>query len=323
MGISVSVTSTATLENDAAGVPAEITAVSSSAAKYSGSGDASEVKFDIANKAVFPQQTLLEIRFEELVGYIVAFDSNGGNGVMDNVFVSVGQEYTMPENGFVFNGYWFDSWNTKYDGTGESYEAGMQIEDFAESGELVVLYAQWTKLAYKTFNFTFKNASDNHYLYLIVTNNDNFKITNKAIYSNTGIGVTESAPVWTVDDKNYYTPIFDGYTAGNEVVDILKLSVEDALLEGGVLNNKGYYDVDRATKSNTSIQVGVFDGCTIWVCSSNGERMMRGLFISSISIPESDYTTSYSSMGIESLKIPVTSNLNNTINCSVEYLDYS
>ena len=106
MGISVAVTSSATLENGSAGVPAEITAVTSIAAKYSGSGEASEVQFDIANKAVYPQNTLLEIRFAELTTLDVSFSGENTSTGNVNTTIDYGSAYSQTltaQDGYVFD----------------------------------------------------------------------------------------------------------------------------------------------------------------------------------------------------------------------------
>ena len=106
MGINVSVTSTATIEGGGDGVPAEITAVTSSAVKYSGSGDAAEVKFNVANKAVFPQQTLLEITFAELTTLDVSFSTENTSTGNVETTINYGSAYSQTltaQDGYVFD----------------------------------------------------------------------------------------------------------------------------------------------------------------------------------------------------------------------------
>ena len=106
MGINVSVTSTATIEGGGDGVPAEITAVTSSAVKYSGSGDAAEVKFNVANKAVYPQQTLLEITFAELTTLDVSFSTENTSTGNVETTINYGSAYSQTltaQDGYVFD----------------------------------------------------------------------------------------------------------------------------------------------------------------------------------------------------------------------------
>lgn len=71
----------------------------------------------------------------------VVYDGNGGttsNG--DTTFRLTSHEvYT---NMFTNNGYCFDGWNTKADGTGQAYTPGSHI-DYGDH-KYVTLYAQWT-----------------------------------------------------------------------------------------------------------------------------------------------------------------------------------
>lgn len=89
--------------------------------------------------------------------YTVAFDSNvPGNtsstpypdGNMSNVTVKYTENYTVPEPEFSLKGYTFAGWNTKPDGSGESYEAGTKTNMLAASGT-VILYAKWTPQNYE------------------------------------------------------------------------------------------------------------------------------------------------------------------------------
>jgi uncharacterized repeat protein (TIGR02543 family) len=54
--------------------------------------------------------------------------------------------YTLPTNTFIKNGYVFNGWNTKKDGSGTSYKDMAEVKDLvAQSGQTVTLYAQWKK----------------------------------------------------------------------------------------------------------------------------------------------------------------------------------
>ena len=75
--------------------------------------------------------------------YEITFDANGGAGDMTNQRYSLYLSQPLSANSFSRNGYTFGGWNTKADGTGESYTDG-QILSFLNGGELT-LYAQWTE----------------------------------------------------------------------------------------------------------------------------------------------------------------------------------
>ena len=70
----------------------------------------------------------------------VAFDSNGGVGVMALQEAEKGAAVQLAPNVFTRDGFVFASWNTKPDGTGTSYQDGAQL---VMPDEDVVLYAQW------------------------------------------------------------------------------------------------------------------------------------------------------------------------------------
>lgn len=74
--------------------------------------------------------------------YYIHYSSNGGSGSAgDSAFV-YDKEGTLKENPFTRDHYIFTGWNTKSDGTGESYEAGVPVKNVANSGTKT-LFAQW------------------------------------------------------------------------------------------------------------------------------------------------------------------------------------
>ncbi len=77
----------------------------------------------------------------------IVFNPNGGVGTMYDAYVwnSSGENYgtiTLPPNAYEKEGYRFLSWNTKADGSGESYLDGAEITGVQAEGGLT-LYAQW------------------------------------------------------------------------------------------------------------------------------------------------------------------------------------
>ena len=105
MGILASITSTATMDGDVPGVPAEITAVKAIAAAYDAVVE--EAKFQIANKAVLPQQTLLEIKLEELKTLDVSFSGENTSTGDSNATIDYGSAYSQTFT--AQDGYAFDS----------------------------------------------------------------------------------------------------------------------------------------------------------------------------------------------------------------------
>lgn len=73
----------------------------------------------------------------------LAYDANGGEGVMGATEGIVNNGVTVAQNTFVRDGYEFAGWNTAADGSGTAYAPGATY--VLTSGD-DVLYAQWTKV---------------------------------------------------------------------------------------------------------------------------------------------------------------------------------
>ena len=76
----------------------------------------------------------------------VYFDGNGSNGKTANapVFASAGTKISIPACKYTKKGYLFKEWNTKKDGSGTAYKAGVRTSD-----AISILYAQWQKATAK------------------------------------------------------------------------------------------------------------------------------------------------------------------------------
>ena len=77
--------------------------------------------------------------------YNIKFSANGGKGKIDTLKnCEYDKAYTLPENTFTRNGYIFNGWNTKKDGTGESFKDVQEIKNLtAKNKATITLYAQW------------------------------------------------------------------------------------------------------------------------------------------------------------------------------------
>lgn len=111
----------------------------------------------------------------------IHFYGNGATiGDTEPMFVNEGSKVTLPSCGFSKTNYIFKGWNTKADGTGESYKPNATLTTIPSK-----LYAQWAKTSYKvnlvytggtikingvnhtnsyTMTCTFKNASTTYSL---------------------------------------------------------------------------------------------------------------------------------------------------------------
>ena len=71
----------------------------------------------------------------------LSYDANGGTGTMDSTEGEVAHKVKVAECTFEKEGSDFTEWNTKADGTGDSYDAG---DDYILTGDNDTLYAQWS-----------------------------------------------------------------------------------------------------------------------------------------------------------------------------------
>ncbi len=81
--------------------------------------------------------------FARVRSYTVRFHNNEGNGSMGYEIFTCGQATTLPNNTFSKENAIFVGWNTKADGTGDSYQDEQSVTDLTEAGGVVDLYAQW------------------------------------------------------------------------------------------------------------------------------------------------------------------------------------
>ena len=78
--------------------------------------------------------------------YYIEFNGNGADntGTMSTQTFTYDQSKNLTQNGFSRYRYEFVNWNTKADGTGQSYENNSEILNLtAEKNKTIVLYAQW------------------------------------------------------------------------------------------------------------------------------------------------------------------------------------
>lgn len=85
------------------------------------------------------------------IKYTISYEGNGATG---GTTPSSNHTYDKPQtltpNGFHKDGYYFDSWNTKPDGTGTSYQDKEEVKNLtSKDGDTVTLHAQWKPVDYK------------------------------------------------------------------------------------------------------------------------------------------------------------------------------
>ena len=80
--------------------------------------------------------------------YTIKFEPNTGTGKMNEQDSKTNDSNRLSKNLFTKDGYKFDSWNTKPDGTGSSYKDEDEIVNIIGNDKEIILYAQWSPISY-------------------------------------------------------------------------------------------------------------------------------------------------------------------------------
>ena len=83
--------------------------------------------------------------------YKIIYDKNNINakGSIPDTKATYDTAFIIGKCSYTLDGYTFTEWNTKPDGTGTSYPAGMEVVNLCDkNGDKIVLYAQWTANTY-------------------------------------------------------------------------------------------------------------------------------------------------------------------------------
>ncbi len=93
--------------------------------------------------------------------YTVEYNGNNqDSGSVATQTTKVGTETKVSANGFIKEGFNFEGWNTKADGTGTPYAVGKIIPS-QTARTTITLYAQWTAIAPQTYTVTYHgNGAD-------------------------------------------------------------------------------------------------------------------------------------------------------------------
>ena len=108
----------------------------------------SENRFRYYKSTTFSQQQPVQLykRVHATQTHTIHFDSNGGEGTMNDQVVNEFEPTDLQANAFVREGFVFEGWNTAVDGTGDFYADGAPVTLLGD----LTLYAQWDQL----FNIT-------------------------------------------------------------------------------------------------------------------------------------------------------------------------
>ena len=99
----------------------------------------------------------------------ITFDPNGGKGEMDPQTADKGDTIKLNANEFTRSGYAFKNWNTKADGSGDSYDDKASVK----FNDDLTLYAQWKKDESKSDD---ADDDDDHDDESTSSNNNNTKV---------------------------------------------------------------------------------------------------------------------------------------------------
>lgn len=103
--------------------------------------------------------------------YTVSFDGNGStSGTMNSINCIYGEPSILPNRKYTRKGYTFTGWNTKKDGSGDSYSNKSEIINLTSAnGKNIKLYAQWKLTFYKINYVKGHTNSDNPSAYTLKT----------------------------------------------------------------------------------------------------------------------------------------------------------
>lgn len=102
-----------------------------------------------SNLKVPANDTVLYAKWEANT-YVVSYNKNNeqATGRTLDQTPTYDVDFNIADNGYSLVGYTFDSWNTKADGSGVSYNAGKQVSNLLPEGE-IELFAIWTPNTYE------------------------------------------------------------------------------------------------------------------------------------------------------------------------------
>ena len=150
--------------------------------------------------------------------YTVTYDGNGADSgkTTDNTAYATGAKATVKENNYTRGGYTFTGWNTKADGSGDSYKTG----DWITMTGSVILYAQWTRNSSHGgddddkyfFAIQKVDAQDGHALngakFELYQLDKNDRIVNRRVTTTRQQSSKNGIALFGVDNKNSYDGIW-------------------------------------------------------------------------------------------------------------------
>ena len=213
----------------------------------------------------------------EVINYTVTFDKNADDATGDvpaEIQVTYDVEFALPKNAFTKIGYNFAGWNTKADGSGNSFADKANVKNLTtENGETVTLYAQWADRGTHKINYVLNDGNHSG------TPTTSFKETEDVTlgtaertgYTFIGWYETENfsgtaVTSWKAGEKTEDVTLYAKWTANNYTVTFDK----NANGVTGTMESQTFtYGTPQALSGNTFTRTGYeFAG---WATSADGE----------------------------------------------------
>ena len=148
--------------------------------------------------------------------YTLKFNANGGTGTMADIPMTYDVPVTLPESVFEREGYEFIGWNTKANGSGDSYADEAEVINLTATHKgSVTLYAQWrtnlTLTVYSTGNMV------NHYkeFHFTVTTTASRGVSTYDLLTTESVTIpVETGTVITITQDNYEA---EGYVTTHQL----------------------------------------------------------------------------------------------------------
>ncbi|MBR4462605.1 MAG: InlB B-repeat-containing protein [Erysipelotrichaceae bacterium] len=190
----------------------------------------------------------VDVKVEFLpIEYKIAFDANGGEGSMDAIDAKYDEAVGLPECTMTNGDLYFVEWNTKPDGSGESYDDQEDVISLTtDRNTTVTLYAQWQEdpvYVYEevdevSFKITPPKAGDKITIDVETYSQDpqpTVTLPSGAVYTNTEEG--EILSFWIKSDSlegdSFEDIMFQGtYKAGDTFYALVVLVLNEEVEEG-------------------------------------------------------------------------------------------
>ncbi len=283
--------------------------------KADGTGTAYTSGQSVSNLTTTPNDTVNLYAQWTPITYTVSFNANYGEGTMSYMDFTYDEAQNLTANAFTRTGYIFDGWNTRLDGTGESYTDGQSVSNLTTTNcATVTLYAQWTPIVpyidadgTEKFctNFTFITSSNGNVRYGNSNDEENWYVVSGevtisgqlnlygqashlilcdgatlTVTGSTTSGIDSSGHL-TLYGQSQQSGTLNACTNSNSssVAGIYTSNGGDLTINGGIINaTSAYYKAIYAVGGNVVINRGTVNA------AAEGTNLARGIEAKNITI---------------------------------------